>query len=90
MIGDHERGMFVTLAKLEEEKSYYQQVKGYYHERVQTGKEDAPLPDMRALFEKLALPKNEIRVKDQVPLQKGESSGEANQSTFQQTLIDST
>ena len=69
MISDHERGMFVALAKLEEEKSYYQQVKGYYEERIRMAKEDGPLPDMRALFAKLALPLNEIHSKEKVSIE---------------------
>jgi hypothetical protein len=49
-VNDHERGMFVAMARLEEEKSYYQHVKNYYEERIATARKEAPLPDLKLLF----------------------------------------
>lgn len=49
-INDHERGMFVEMARLEEEKSYYHQVKDYYEERIATARKEGPLLDLKLLF----------------------------------------
>ncbi len=45
-IADHERGMYIVLARLEEEKAHFQKVQEYYRERIETARKDGPLPDM--------------------------------------------
>jgi len=67
----HERGMFVAKARLEEEKSYYHQVKNYFDERIATARKEAPLPDLMLLFGKLTLQQKEV---DSKPITQAETS----------------